>query len=444
MANVILSLDIGTTKIAAIAYDTTVRKTVLVVSAANSSTVSGLPGGRHEQEPELILQTCLSLLRQLINSGEFNWEDVRTIAISGQMHGVLLVDGAVKPLTNLMTWCDQRAAGLTSGIDRKSWPAERTGCYLHPGYGGATLAVLAAEKRISAGAKALTIADFVAAGLCGVIATEPTHAGSWGIMNVHENCWDREIAERLGIPMDVLPEIKPGMSELGTLKVDLGLPKTVTVRSPLGDNQASYIGSCGIDVEALLLNLGTGGQISLPCRSYTFVPELENRPLPFGGYLLVGASLCGGRSYALLKDFFRSAVSEFTGKELSDRELYSVMDRLAEEAADSVKVDTRFAGTRMNPGVRGRIENIDVESLTPAAFCRGVTRGMVDELIDMIPKENLKSLTKVLVSGNAVRKSPLAKQFITEALGVACEQTDTSEEAAAGAAMAAAKAGGWL
>ncbi|MCK4981622.1 MAG: hypothetical protein KAS17_01800 [Victivallaceae bacterium] len=437
--NIILSLDIGTSKIAAVAFDCDSRQNVAVVSAVNQAMVDGLPEGWHEQSPEVIFKQCLELLQQLMESNKFSIDTVKTIALSGQMHGVLLTDDDLEPLTNLITWCDQRAVELTANINRSDWPVDRTGCYLHPGYGGATLAILAAENQIPSGATALTIADYVVAKLCGVAATEPTHAASWGIMDIRNKCWDMEIIERLQIPLEVLPKINDSSSIMSGVTCDIGLPQGVNVCSPLGDNQASFIGTCGLGNDALLFNLGTGGQISLPCQDFSVHESLETRPMPFGDFLLVGASLCGGRSCALLKDFFKDAVYKFTGKKLDDGELYRIMDKMTVETKQALTVDTRFAGTRMNPSECGAVSSIGVDNFTPAALSLGFMQGMVKELSEMVPPEMLDAFTKVMASGNAVRKNPLVQQLITEALGLECELTSGKEETATGAALAAAK-----
>jgi sedoheptulokinase len=450
---VILSLDIGTSKIAAVAFDCLNRKNLAVLSIANAATVAGLTSGRHEQDPRAIYRDCLELLGRLLGCGEFAPGDVAALAVAGQMHGLLLVDRGLEPLGNLVTWCDQRATGLTSSLDRATWPTRRTGCYLHPGYGGATLAFLAAENRLPDGAVALSIADFVAARLCGVAATESTQAAAWGILDLRRGGWDEELVARLSIPRGVLPEIRTRSRELGTLRAglgrDLSLPGELLVFSPLGDNQASYIGSCGLEGLAgarertLLLNLGTGGQISIPSADFAFTGELETRPMPFGGYLLVGMSLCGGRSYAILKDFFRAILREFAGQNPGDDQLYEVMNRLASAEPGTVAaVDTRFAGTRMDPSIRGSIVDIGIGDLSPAALSRGVALGMVRELTSQIPGEMLRGLDRVLAGGNAVRSNPAVQRLIAEELGLPCELAAEKEEAATGAALVAAAAMG--
>jgi sedoheptulokinase len=441
---VILSIDIGTSKIAAAAFDCLEKKNVAVSSVANTATLAGQAPGRHEQDPLAILRLCLALVGGLLESGAFSPREVEGLALSAQMHGLLLVDEDLEPLGKLITWCDQRAATLCSSIDRDAWPADRSGCFLHPGYGGATLAFLAAEGRLPAGALALSIGDFVAARLCGVAATEPSQAASWGLVDLRRLSWDEELLSALSIPRGVLPELKAGSSPLGTLRPGYGLPAGLPLASPLGDNQASYIGACGLDGRSLLLNLGTGGQISIPCDQYDFTPGLETRPLPSGSFLQVGSSLCGGRSYALLKDFFRTTALEFAGRELGDEELYAVMNRLADAAGEGPEVDTRFAGTRMDPAIRGGIRGIGTESLSPGSLCRGFALGMVRELADQVPAGRRGDFDRILASGNAARANPLVRRLISREFGLPCELASEKEEAATGAALVAARGLGLL
>lgn len=60
---------------------------------------------------------------------------------------------------------------------------------------------------------------------------------------------------------------------------------------PIGDNQASIMGVAGLARDVAVVNLGTGGQISIPQPEPVWVDGFETRPMPLGGYVLVGASL---------------------------------------------------------------------------------------------------------------------------------------------------------
>ena len=72
--------------------------------------------------------------------------------------------------------------------------------------------------------------------------------------------------------------------------------------------------------------MGTGGQISILSDQYFAEKGIEARPFLNGKYLLVGSSLCGGKSYALLEQFFRRVVKAATGE---DSFLYPVMEQFA-------------------------------------------------------------------------------------------------------------------
>ena len=68
----------------------------------------------------------------------------------------------------------------------------------------------------------------------------------------------------------------------------------------------AFLGAAGSENNTLLVNMGTGGQISVLDRSVILRRRESKRVHFFGGkYLLVGASLCGGKAYALLEKFFQ-------------------------------------------------------------------------------------------------------------------------------------------
>jgi hypothetical protein len=83
-------------------------------------------------------------------------------------------------------------------------------------------------------------------------------------------------------------------------------------------------------------------------------------------------------------------------------------------------IDSRFAGTRLELIRSGIIKNINTENFSPGAVCRGLIRGMIKELTDMVDRRSLKQFRNIMVSGNGVRKNPLAMEFIREELGLSC------------------------
>lgn len=441
---VVLSLDIGTSKLCAMAFDPEAGQPLAALSAPNSSDASGLPSDWHEQDPIRIRERCWTLLRSLLSQDILKGAEVLGIGITGQMHGLLLVDESLRPLTRLITWRDGRTASRI-----EDWRARlgaeaplRLGCRIAPGYGGATLAWLAQERMLPARAKALSIADFLAASLCGLAASEPTHAASWGLLNLAAGDWDADALHILGIPPAVLPALQPSCRPLGILSPEaqqaLSLGASVRVCSPLGDNQASVIGLAGLDSGALVLNLGTGGQISRPRRDPAVRSGLETRPMPFGGYIQVGASLCGGWSYAYLEQFYKSVARELCGVELEDGAVYARMNAWAQKEGETdLRVDPRFSGTRQDAALRGSITGIDTHNLTPAALTRAMAAGIVQELFDLASETGMEGIERIIAAGNAVRKNPALPGIISARFGLPCSVSAFQEEAALGAALSA-------
>ena len=104
----ILGLDIGTTTLCTVVWDAQENRLIAARSLPNDTLIPGLPAGRHEQDADRIMSRACDLLQTTLALGAVRREDVSAIALTGQMHGVLLVDAKVRPLTPLITWRDQR------------------------------------------------------------------------------------------------------------------------------------------------------------------------------------------------------------------------------------------------------------------------------------------------------------------------------------------------
>lgn len=122
--------------------------------------------------------------------------------------------------------------------------------------------------------------------------------------------------------------------------------------------------ACSFEGYPVLLNIGTGSQISLWTEQPVCAAPLETRPYPLGGYLLVGAALCGGKAWALTERFFSDAVFLLTGQRIS---AYEGLERMVAATADDSMVpiiSTTFDGTRQNPEKRACIENLSADNFT--------------------------------------------------------------------------------
>jgi len=81
------------------------------------------------------------------------------------------------------------------------------------------------------------------------------------------------------------------------------------------------------------------------------IETFDIRSFPGGGYIIIGAALCGGKSLAILKTFFKETVKMFCGKSQVETDYYQIMNSINYQMIDKEKflhVETLFDGTRIN------------------------------------------------------------------------------------------------
>lgn len=283
-----------------------------------------------------------------------------------------------------------------------------------------------------------TIHDYITMILAGthVPVTEASDAASFGLFDVEHREFDVAALEKIGIDIKILPQIVKGAcvgQYLGRIPVYVAI----------GDNQASFLGATGGDTGCMLANVGTGSQFSVYSDSYMNCPGLETRPFPDGGYLLVGASLCGGRAYALLENYIREIVVRIGGVQMES--CYSAMDSILSNSGKPINLPETsplFQGTRDNPMIRGKITGLSTENFTITHMMWSLLDGMAQELHDMyaIYKQQGGKDARLIGSGNGLRKNIHLQQCFTEKFGKLLIMSECNEEAATGAALFAALA----
>ncbi len=404
-----IGLDIGTTSLCALLLDCETGGVVSVLTRPNT--------GAAVQDPAAILAACLEMCGALRQKGR-----IGGLGISGQMHGGLYLDEQGGPLSPLYTW--------QYGGDARAKTLSRISGYpMARGYGLSTIWQHKEEGALPAGARSFcTIGDYVAMALCGEYAPRmhASLAQSMGMFDMAAGLFDEAALRAAGIPATLLPELV-AEGPLGTWD---GIP----VFCAVGDNQAAVFGTLGGNAGALV-NIGTGAQVSVCGQN----APTEARPYLYGQALHVGAALCGGRAFALLRDFFAASAAMMGLQPPAD--LYERMVEAALKAADEppLAVDARFCGTREQPGLRGGVRGLGVDNFTPGSLARGLLAGIAEELAPMLPPDFQGELVG---GGNALRKNPLLRAILEERLDRPLRLTRCPEEAAFGAALLGALADG--
>ncbi|MCI9390308.1 MAG: hypothetical protein HFH54_11615 [Lachnospiraceae bacterium] len=430
----IMGIDIGTTSISMTLMDEetgnlTARKTI-----DHRSFLPGEAPDEKIQDPQRIWR----FVKEGLDGSVETYGKPSSIGLTGQMHGMLYVDGGGNAVSPLYTWQDGRGGRSVEGdlscvdiLNEKAGGAAA-------GYGLGTHFYLQKTGQIPASAKKMvTISDYIAMRLSG--NREPVMgadmAASWGCFDLEKREFFYEALEKAGVDLSYLPEIRKEHFIVG--ETEDGIPVTAS----LGDNQASVFGSVASLSDTVLINVGTGSQVSVVTKRY--VPcqgSIELRPCTEDSYLLAGSSLCGGRAYAMLEQFYREVAGEQEGS------YYQKMCDQAQRFVDGYgvdaawKVETTFSGTRSDPAKRGSITGIGVDNFHPGAMTVGVLTGIIRELYEQY--EQMCRLTgkraaRLVGSGNGIRQNPLMQRLAEEMFGMEMKIPAYKEEAACGAALCA-------
>ncbi len=407
-----IGIDIGTTSICGILLDCKSGEILKSVTENSNAFIQTANEWEKIQDTEKIINMALSITDELIG------DDVSVIGITGQMHGIVYFDEKGRAISPLCTWQDGR--GNLKYSDTQTYSEFLK---LPSGYGSVTDFYntengLRPENAVGY----CTIHDYFAMLLSGrktpIIHT--SDAASFGGFDLREYRFEKDFAGEISCGFDIIGEYN-------------GIPVSVAI----GDNQASVFGALSSD-DDILLNIGTGSQVSVISSDIITGENIEARPYTDNNYLVVGAALCGGRAYSMLEKFYSEIVYAATGKRIN---MYDVMDKMALTDSTHLIADTRFGGTRKNPSVTGCISNITTENLTPGELRFAFLSGIVTELYNMFCEMNVKRAS-LIGSGNGIRKN---KALITAAeniFGASMKIPAHMEEAAFGAALFAMAATG--
>ena len=400
-----IGIDIGTTSICGIVIDTETGACLQSITKDSNAFLSSDAPWEKIQSVQTIVTIAKDILHALISP------QTCVIGVTGQMHGILYVDENGTCVSPLYTWQDGRGNQLYGDTTYADFLGSSSG------YGCVTDFYNRENGLVPPNACGFcAIHDYFVMELCGLKhpLVHVSDAASFGLFDLKTK----------GFHYPTAFTVLDGYHMAGTYQ---NIPVSVAI----GDNQASVLSTLSSN-DDLLVNIGTGSQVSVICDDIVSGSNIETRPFFEGKYLAVGAALCGGRAYATLKDFYKALLVPIS--ELDDTAVYELMSSHLKEVSPALMVDTRFEGTRMDKSIRGSIENISTSNFTPAALTKGVLVGMVTELYDMYLIMG-KKVTGIVGSGNGIRKNRDLANTISQIFGCPLKIPNHTEEAAFGAAL---------
>jgi len=284
-------IDLGTSLIKAAILDLESCELRNIQRVTMPEFAGGLPAGHREVDPTKVMRAVYDVLDSLFRAAP----RCDGVVLCGQMQGFVLVNGRGEPVSNYVSWLDQRVSAAEFEAIRAQITIEERADLaneLRPDIALPLLWWLKSRGALPGHAPTpVSLADFVAGRLCDTVpAMEPTQAAAFGALSLRTLRWRQDVIGRLGLESFRWPEVRPTGSIVGTWR---GAPCFASV----GDQQCALEGALLSEGE-LSVNVGTGAQVSTITGSIppAFAGPGQVRPYFEGRFLRTITHLPGGRS----------------------------------------------------------------------------------------------------------------------------------------------------
>jgi len=416
------------------------------------------PGSKLKREISIkkIIKVIVKVVRSVINGlhGEIDG-----IGITGQMHGILLVGESNQPLTDFISWQDERTImPFPNGTNQSYLKFIKenlceyrtlTGIDIRSGMLGPVLFWLKNNRELPnmRFVKASFLPDYIAALLTGTDPVcDPTNAAGSGVFDLQRGSWLDPYIRLTGISEDVLPRVVPSGTVVGetnrwTSQL-IGIREGVPVFVSMGDYHAALFASA-LDAESLSFNIGTGAQVSILTKDPKYSADIETRPF-FDGYSINCISgLPGGRAISLFADFIFSTVALFSSPP-EKQDIILKLESLGLEQFDRTAVvcDPRFYNPRNETDANPGFFHLNDLNFNPVDLFYALLEGMLHQYFKafglICPYKKVDDF-QIVLSGGVARKSMLLQKIMNSNYGLRFRLSGYAEEAAAGAALIAKK-----
>jgi xylulokinase len=438
-----LGIDCGTQGTKALVLDTD-RGQVIGRGAAEHSMISG-PNGRREQDPSQWVEALTRACHAALAQAGVNGQAIRGLGVSGQQHGLVLLDADGQVLRPAKLWCDTESTEqndrLLAELGGTQGALQRLGLAIAPGYTVSKLLWTRERfpelfERIHS---VLLPHDYLNFWLTGRCCTEYGDASGTGYFDVRSRQWDLPLLDRIdpsGRLRSALPELVEADQPVGTLlpevAAQLGLSPRAVVASGGGDNMMAAIGTGNIRPGLFTMSLGSSGTIC----GYTDTPVVCNEPA-----VATFCSSSGGWLPLICTMNLTNVTSAV--RALFEMDLAAFNQGVAEApiGAQGVLMLPFLNGERVPalPQATGTILGLTATNLTRANLCRAAVEGTTFGLrygLDLLRAAGMRSEAIRLVGGGA--KSPVWRQVVADIMATPVVCTREPEAAALGAAIQAA------
>jgi xylulokinase len=402
-----------------------------------------------EQDPQLWWIAAVASIRQVVKEAGVDPAKVAGIGLTGQMHGLVILDEDGQVLRPAILWNDQRTQRQCDAIREVIGKAEFIQITGNDALTGFTapkiLWVRDEEPQIYEKIRHVLLPkDYLRFKLTGDYAVDRAGGSGTVLFNLKKRDWSDDLIQKLGMQRDWFPPTFEGTEVTGSLSKaaadETGLRADIPVFGGGGDQSAAAVGTGAVEEGILSISLGTSGVVFATADS-PFIEE-QGRLHAFchavpGKWHLMGVMLSAAGSLRWFRETF---CPELSYDEIVTRAIQTP------KGSQGLLFMPYLTGERTpypDPLARGGFVGATVRH-TFADFARSVLEGVAFGLRDsyeLMRSAGLGQIDHVRITGGGAR-NPNWLQIIADILDTSIFTVDSKEGAAFGAAVLAASGAG--
>ena len=266
-----IGLDLGTSSLKGLLVD---REGHILREAAESYAVRYPQPGWSEQNPA---DWECAMGRVLHTLADDYAEEVRGIAVGGQMHGLVALDAEGRVIRPCILWNDGRTEKQTAWLNETIGRARLSALTGNIAFAGFTLPKLLwlrenEPENYARIARVMLPKDYLVYQLTGKLSSDYSDASGTLLLDVEHRCWSAEMCRICGISEEWLPPLHESFAPIGLALPRFNLPQA-TVCAGAGDNAAAAVGTGTVEDGTCSISLGTSGTLFLPEDRFSVDPE---------------------------------------------------------------------------------------------------------------------------------------------------------------------------